>query len=310
MAENGTNSRDVYSSIARHKGLIISISIASAIAGALFYIAGPKKYEAKTEFLLGNPMVGDRTNLYNANDRTFDYFGNEEDVDRIILLSKSDIVQSRVIRGQHLAEAYKIDTTTRKGQMRLERKFDGNLSIMRTEYRAIVLSYVDTDPVRAADVANECVTVLENTYQSIAAKMHEADSTITVLTDTLIKLRDKYGIYDIINPNRYNIMLSGAKTNGHKDFAAGLEAVQNIESLKDQTVSDRAKLTTLLNQYTTGVKNDQLPIVKVITPAKVPVTPKGLGGMLTVLACGLIGCFFGTLILLLRDNYFEKSGKK
>jgi capsular polysaccharide biosynthesis protein len=318
MATSGFSLPDVIQSIRRHKGIIIAVTVISAIAGALFYLAGPKKYEAKTEFILRNPQYSDRINLYNAETRLFDYFANEDDIDRLILMAEADIVQSKVIKNLHLAEAYGIDVSTRKGEQQLERKFGKNFNISRTEYKDLILSYVDVDPERAATVANESERVLEVTfgnyykemrtgmYEAVMEKVKEEDSAIVILTDSLSKMRDQYGIYDIISPARYNLMLGSMKGNGKKDFGKAMELIQNTESIKDEVVAQHTKHLTLVNQYKTGLRAEQLPMLKVVTVAKNPVSPKGIGGLYTLLACAFLGFFFSTSIMLLVDNSYFK----
>jgi uncharacterized protein involved in exopolysaccharide biosynthesis len=264
-------------------------------------------------------LYGDRNNLYNYDTKFIDYFANEDDIDRLILMSEAEIVQSKVIKNLHLAEAYNIDASNRKGEQQLERKFSKNFNITRTEYKDLVLSYVDVDAERAATVANECVRVLEQTfsdyykdmrkgmYESIAEKIHDEDSTINLLTDSLAALRAQYGIYDIISPSRNNLMLSSMKENGKKDFGRGVELIQNVESLKDELVSDRAKQLTLVNQYKTGIRTEQMPMIKVVTVAKNPVSPKGIGGLYTLLASAFLGFFFSAMLMLLVDNSVVKK---
>jgi uncharacterized protein involved in exopolysaccharide biosynthesis len=321
MATPGFSLPEVFGTIRNHRRLIAGVTMITAVAGAIFYLVGPRYYEAKTEFLLRNPMYADRSNLYNAETKLFDYFANEDDVNRAILMAESDIVQDEVIRNMHLPEAYKIDISTPKGNMQMHRRFEKNFNIIRTEYKDLVLSFSDTDPERAATVANECVRILEDKfggyyknmrkdmYQTIALKIKEEDSSINALTDTLSALRRFYGIYDIISPARNNIMLSAMKENGHKDYGRGVEEIQNVESMKDELVFDRAKQTTLVNQYKTAIDQNTLPMTNVVTPARNPVSPKGLGGMLTVILSALLGFFFSTLVLSMNDNYYQRSMK-
>jgi len=322
MATPGFNLPDLIDTVRKHRTLILVISFVSAVAAAIFYLASPRKYEGRTEFLIRNPLFGDRSNLYNSDQKIFDYFADEDDVNRILLLAESDIVRKQVIRNMRLDYIYKADGATRKGQLMVERKYNKNLNVVRTEYKDVVLTYVDTDPERAAGVANEIVRVIDEVYggyykdtrklmyESIADKTREEDSSITALTDTLASLRNRYGIYDIISPARNNIMLSGLKENGHKDFGMGVEEIQNIESMKDQLVYDRAKNKTLENQYLTGSKMDQMHVITVVTPAKNPLDAKGLGGMLTVLVGALLGFFFTTMIMSMSDFYFVKPAKR
>ncbi len=322
MPDHGLRITDVIDSVRKHRTVIGFITFAAAVAGAIFYLAGPKKYEGKTEFFLRNPTYGDRNFIYNMDNRFIDYFGNEDDIDRLMLMSESNIVQAKVIKNMNLAEAYKIDVSSRKGEQTLERRFSKNYNINRTEFKSLVLSYVDEDPERAAAVANECVKVLEHSfgefykdmrkemYESISEKMHEEDSVINMLTDSLTILRNQYKIYDIVSPARFNLMLGTMKDNGTKEFARGVEIIQNVESLKDELVSDRAKHMSIVNQYKTGLRGDQLPLLKVVTVAKNPVSPKGIGGMYTVLACAFLGFFFSTLMMVFADSLKEERKNK
>jgi uncharacterized protein involved in exopolysaccharide biosynthesis len=326
MASSVFNLVEVKESIRQHLGAIITFSIASALIGTIVYLVTPKKYEAKTDFLIRNPLYSDRNYIYNYDTKFLDYFGNEEDANRVIMFAGSDLVQKQVIRNMNLAKVYKLDTTKPKQLLQLERKFDKNLSILRNENKDLLLTYTDTKAERAADVANECVRILEQTYedfygdmrkgmyQSIMNKIVEEDSIIISLTDTLAKLREKYGIYDIISPSRHNLMNGNMKENSHKNYGLGIELVQNIESLKDEIVADRAVKTTLANQYSSSYSSKQnnikLPILKVITYAKPPVTPKGLGGMVTLIVCGLLGFLFSTIFILISDNLFQKTEEK
>lgn len=322
MTNSGLHMGDVVDSIRRHKTVIFIVTVLAAITGAIFYIAGPKKYEGKSEFILRNPIYGDRSNIYSYDTKYLDYFANEDDIDKLVVMAESDMVHDRVIRNLDLAQVYKADPTDPIALDRMMKKFNKNFNITRTENKDMVLTYVDTDPARAAKVTNECVAVLDtafggyfremrrNIYESVMKKGHEEDSTINALTDTLVSLRTEYGIHDIISPSRNNIMLSPMKENGHKDFDRGLELVQNIESVKDQLVGDRARQTTLINQYKTGNDDDQLPMLKVVTYAKTPVSPKGIGGMYTVLAAAFLGIFFSTMFMAFADKYFEKPAGK
>jgi uncharacterized protein involved in exopolysaccharide biosynthesis len=322
MSDNGLHMGDVIDSIRKHRTLIIVVTVLAAISGAIFYLAGPKKFEGKSEFVLRNPLYGDRNNVYNYETKFLDYFANEDDIDRLMVMSESDLIKDKVIKNLNLAAAYGIDASTRKGEEQVAHRFGKSFNIMRTEYKSLQLSFVDVDAERAAKVTNECVAVLDSSfseyykemrrdiYKAIVEKVNEEDSSINALTDTLIAMRAHYGINDIISPSRNNLMLSSMKDNAHADAGRGVELIQNIESLKDQLVVDRAKQMTLVNQYKTGIRNDQMPMLKVLTYAKTPVSPKGLGGMYTMLAAAFLGFFFSTALMCFSDRYFTKPYEK
>jgi uncharacterized protein involved in exopolysaccharide biosynthesis len=116
MSDQGLRITDVIDSIRKHRGIIVVITFVSAVAGAVFYLAGPKKYEGKTEFVVRNPMYADRNYIYNTDTKLIDYFANEDDIDRAMMMAEADIVQGRVIKNMHLAEAFGLDASTRKGE--------------------------------------------------------------------------------------------------------------------------------------------------------------------------------------------------
>ena len=302
--------------IRRNRKFVIAITLVCAVLGAAFYFIKNKKYMAQTEFIVANPSYTDRNNLFSANEMTFiDYFGGDDDIDRVIVIAESDTVVTRIINNMHLADLYKFDLTKPTALERLKEKFKKNFKIKRTEYKDILLSYTDRDASLAADVANECAKVIEQAYrgyytnvrqrafEAIQDKVRQEDSTILVLTDSLANLREKYGIYDIISPARENVIMGNVKSTSVKGFGKGMEQVQNIEALKDQYVTDRAKHTSYLTEFGAGRGSEQLQLTQIITKAKAPVDPSGPGPVLTIVACALLGLFFSCCLVLLLFYY-------
>jgi uncharacterized protein involved in exopolysaccharide biosynthesis len=300
----------VFNALYKRRRFLLVFTIATVLVGLLAYALRPKKYTAETLFILKNPLYADRNNLYNNETKFIDYFASEADIDRMISMGGSDVIHQRLIQDMNLAEAYDYDTTDAKELVALKKKIASRLRLVRTENRDISLQYSDKDPKRAAAVANYLVPLLENGLRqfyngmrmnmrtSIMTKIAEQDSTIDVLTDTLVKLRQQYGINDIISPSRHNIMLSSLKDNGNKDFARGVEVIQNIESVKDEVVSSRARNITLVNQYTTGTSMNELPLTNILKHALPPVKATGIGMVLVLVGSFLAGLFFGSLYIL------------
>ncbi|WP_165836325.1 Wzz/FepE/Etk N-terminal domain-containing protein [Taibaiella soli] len=304
------------------KRLIRNITILTIIIGVILHFLTPKKYEAEVTFMLKNPIYADRNNLYNNETKFIDYFANEEDIDRLITMAQSDSVQNKIIKEMNLVSRYKIDTLDKDASVVLKKTFNNRLRIYRTENRNVVLNFADKNDTLARKIAVRYVGLLDsslrgfynemrvNMHASIVSKIHEQDSTINVLTDTLTRLRDEYGIYDILSPSRYNLMLSSLKTNGKPGFARGVEQIQNIESVKDELVSDRAHNITLANQYTTGTKMNELPLTKIVSITPLPIKATGPGLKLTIVVCALGGLFFSILYALVIAFYRNILSKR
>lgn len=307
---------DIIRTVQKQKRFIILITIAGMALAAVFLVIKKKKYKAEARFFVNNPLYGDRSTLFRATDtRYVDYFGGDDDVDKIMALANSDTVRGRIIRNCQFQEVYKKDINDPKDYAALMTIFSKYFNIKRTEFKDVEVSYVAYDAQTAANVANMTVQVLEETYReyythikndiykSINDQVVKLDSSIEALTDTLASMRDKYGIYSILSPTR-KTMLNGAVASGGKGLGRAIEEIQNIESIKDQLVSDRAHYVSALNEFH-ATTNSAMNFLKVITRALPPVTPAGLGPMLTLVAAGMLSLFFSTLYVLLMA-YFRK----
>ena len=275
-----------------------------------------KKYKAEARFFVNNPLYGDRSTLYRSTDtRYVDYYGGDDDVDKIMALAGSDTVRGRIIRNSQFQTVYNRDINTPEGYAELIAIFKKNFNIKRTEFKDMEVSYVAYDPQTAANVANMSVKVLEETFrayytnvkysihQSISDQVVKLDSSIASLTDTLASLRDKYGIYSIISPARQNVIMSDTRGGG-KGYGRAIEEIQNVESVKDQLVADRAHYISALNEFESST-NPTMDYLKVITRAVPPVDPAGLGPVLTVIAAALLSFFFATIYALIMA-YFRR----
>ena len=129
------------------------------------------------------------------------------------------------------------------------------------------------------------------------------DSAINTLTDTLSNLRDKYGVYGIISPTRQNVQ-GGEIKGGGKGFGRGIEEIQNIESIKDQLVNDRAHYISLMNEYATA-SGQSMDYLKMITRATPPTSATGPALRMVLIVAGGLGLFFSVIFVLMTD-YFKK----
>ena len=301
--------------LSRKRRLIILITVLSGLAGFFGVFLRTKKYEAKAEFFLKNPFYADRNFLYNSDARYINYFADDDDVKRLSVLVMSDSIQRTLINEMNLAEANKVDTTDVEAYARFKKSFSNSIKVERTDNKSVALTYLDKDAKRAANVANRAVKLLEQSlqyfysetrikmYEAVLRKIQEEDVMIATLTDSLVNLRNKYGIFDIISPARYNIMLSSMKSNGNPEFARGLELVQNIESLKDEMVTVRARNLSLSEQYSTGTAVNELPLIYSVKSAVLPVVPEGPGKVMTSAVAVVIGFFFICLLVLITGYY-------
>ncbi len=291
------------------------LTVSSLLVGLSVFFLLPARYSAEVVFILKNPLYSDRNYLFNNETKFIDYFASDDDVDRLMTMCRSDSVQDKVISTFDLAEKYDYDITEPKQVVKLHKFFNKNLNIYRTDGKNVVLSYTDKDMKRALAIAKMSlkeseqalrkfyVNMRNDMYQSVMNKVKEEDSMVRLLTDSLSVLRTKYGIYDIISPSRYNIMLSSFKENGREDYGRGIEEIQNLESVKDEIVTDKARHITLANQYATGNSFNEMPLTDIVNVSRLPLKPKGLGIVGVIAICIFSGVFFSILYILSMDFY-------
>lgn len=306
---------DVTQTLRNNRKTILIVSVITAVLGATFYLLSQREYKAIGGFIMTNPLYTDRNNLFQESGIQFvDYFAGDDDVDRLMSLVESDTIKYVVADKLNLWAHYKLDASKPKDVKKLLDTYKDNYKVIRSEYNACEVSYIDTEPATAAEVVNTTMKTIESLFRgyyvgqrakmivSLEGKIGEMDSSIAAMTDTLASLRDRYKIYDIINPARQNLIASTTHGGG-AGYGLAMEQVQNISSLKDQLVSDRARYTSRLNEYKTTSKTDNIPLLHITTTARPPVKPKPPGLILTILSSGLIGLFFSSIYLLIRTYY-------
>lgn len=299
--------------IYKHKRLIIVFALVSFALGITARLLKPREYKAETFFILKNHLYADKTYLYSKDMRYINYYGSEDDIERLVALVESDTIQNTLIKELYLMKHYKVDSTSDKEIRLLKKTIAKNVKIMRTPQKSASLSYTDKNPEMAAQIANRYLQVLEYTLRtnynsvrkdvrhSLKDKVAQEDMVIAQLTDSLATMRKYYGIYQIINPARGNMVLNGnIENNGHPEFAKGLELIQNLESIKDQAVTDRAEHISLLNQYVTGEKADDLSLIQLIKVAEPPLKPSDMGVIATSVISLILGAAFGVMYALLQ----------
>lgn len=295
--------------VQRNLKLILAVTVAAALIGGIGNKLKDKEYQAESEVYLLNPLFGDRNHIFRQADEIHfvDYFGTEGDVDRVMTMIASKDVEDSVVKYMGLYKAYGLDASKPADRVKMTQRYRGEFESKRTENSSIMTSYTDTDPARSAGVLDAIVKITDyklrqyiaavkhNSMQSVDRKIQQIDLEITKYTDSLVKLREQYGIYDIISPVRKGMTPSSV---GHNNSARGIEEVQNVEAVKDQLVISRAELATIANGLDANTADEIQLLYNVSTPSA-PDKPHGLGTILTTLACGLVAFFFCVLLFSL-----------
>jgi len=89
-------------------------------------------------------------------------FGDEEATEQLIQTLYSEDIRFKIIEKYDLFNHYKINSDSDYPMTELHEEFTDNIKFKRTEYQAVEIEVMDTDPVMAADIANEIASLLDS----------------------------------------------------------------------------------------------------------------------------------------------------
>ena len=167
-------------------------------------------------------------------------FGEEEQAEQMLQILNSNKIRDRIVSKFNLFEHYGIGTDSRYKYTRLIREYDNNVSFRRTEYMAVKISVMDTDPQMAADIANTIAELLDSTktemqreramqaFLIVEKEYIDLQKDIAGIVDSL-KVIGKLGVNDYESQSEViNQQLAIALRNGDMNAVRALEGRLNV----------------------------------------------------------------------------------
>ena len=94
-------------------------------------------------------------------------FGEEEETEQLMQILQSDEIKAKIIQKYDLVNHYKIDSSSKYYKTDLLNEYYSNISIRKTEFQAVEIIALDTDPKYAALIANDIADLLDSVYNKI-----------------------------------------------------------------------------------------------------------------------------------------------
>lgn len=319
---------DIVQLVGRRLRFILIIALIGGVLGLVAGLLRKKQYTATSEFFVSSPFFSDRNNIFHTSNQTaafVGYFGGDEDIDRIIGISNTTTFLREVGLRSRLDSFYSLKQDKPADMEKLQGIVKSGMNLKRNEYGLLQLSFTMQSPEVAASAADTAVSILDEIYTGfhtdlrgnvmgeLQHKIQEADSAIASLTDTLGRLRDQYGIYEILSPARQNLIVSNSGSgNKAAGYGHALEQVQNIEAVKDQLVTDRARYESIINEYNTTGNAPAIHMIRVISQAKTPLKPSSPGPVVLAVLCAVIGGALAMLWVILYPftTSFDGRGRQ
>lgn len=163
-------SMDIIRFMFKHKWPIITVTVIAAIASIIVsytitpkfkssVILFPKKQVAVSHALTNAELIDPEDHIMN--------FGDEEETEQLIQTLYSEEIRFAIIEKFDLLNHYQIDSEGEYPMTRLHQEITDNIRFRKTEYQAVEIDVMDTDPQIAADIANEIASLLDQTLNKM-----------------------------------------------------------------------------------------------------------------------------------------------
>jgi len=190
------------------KEIIYTCAAAAVLSIIVAALILPEYYKSSTTFYAASTDLASPERIFGEANDAMEYYGEAEDIDRVITIAESNEVTEFMIEKFNLYERYDIDSTKLKAPYYVRLKLADMYNLKQTKFDAIVLSVEDKDPKVAAEMAttarNKTSEILSrlikesqnevlNTYRG---SISEGEKNIVVVNDSLQRTRDRFKVYN------------------------------------------------------------------------------------------------------------------
>jgi len=161
---------DIIRFIFKHKWPIITITVIAAIASIIISLVITPKFKSSVIFYPKTQVAASHalttSELIDPDDHIMN-FGDEEATEQLIQTLYSEDIRFKIIDKFDLMHHYQIDAAGEYPMTKLHEEYSDNIRFKRTEYMAVEIEVMDTDPQIAADIANTIAALLDSTLNKM-----------------------------------------------------------------------------------------------------------------------------------------------
>ena len=154
MEKNTDNLLGVLKTLFKWKKQIFLVCLIAGIGSVIISLLLPVYFQATTVFLAASPDQAKPELIFGSGTLEGEYYGNENDIDRILTIAESSELFDFLIDTFNLYQHYKIDSTANRAPYRVKKKLAKLYDVAKTKRDAIELSVEDQDKELAAAIAN------------------------------------------------------------------------------------------------------------------------------------------------------------
>jgi len=162
----------------RWKSIVVFVTVSMVIATAILFFS-PKQYQSATIIVPGNPLLADKSRLFNQNIQSlYGILGNGDDVETISGIITLDTTYYQLIDTFKLVDYYTIKAETyaakRKAALKRLKK---DLEVVKQEDRQLKISIFTKEAGLSAAIVNKAVAIAEQQLQNIWKQNYQQNIT-------------------------------------------------------------------------------------------------------------------------------------
>lgn len=195
--------------------------------------------------------------------------GESEQTEQMLQVLNSNRIRDKVIERYHLMEHYQIKPTDKYPYTKLNKLYENRIKFRRTEYNAVKITVLDTDPKLASQMANDIAELFDTTMndmqREVAVKAFQLVETeykalcdeMAALEDSLNTLR-RLGVFDYesqveMMSQQLAIELGKGNTQGVKNIQEQLDILAQYGgayyAISEKLDHDRLQLSLFKTKY-------------------------------------------------------------
>lgn len=250
--------------------------------------------------------------------------GEDEEVEQLLQVLKSNEIRSRIIKKYDLMNHYEIDTTQKYKKTALDKEFDENIAFLPTKFMSVRIKVLDKNPQIAADIANDIANLIDTVMNNmrkeralealnlVKLEYNALRNDILKQQDSLSVIRSK-GVIDyesqaqVLSKSYAEAVMSG-KTNVAKKIQQKLDTLAKYGgayvSIRDYLEVQQEYLSNLKSKYAEAVVDatQNLPNKYVVNKAYAAEKKSYPIRWLIVVLSTLSTFLFSIFMLILVDN--------
>lgn len=209
--ENRDNLLGVFQTVYRWRKTIRNVCVLAVAGSIVISLFLNNYYQATTIFYPASPELANPELMFGNTGQVTNYYGTDRDLDRLAEIAASNELEDFMVAHFNLYAQYDIDSTSKLGPHKVHKRFRALYNVQKNKNDAVELSIEDTDPKRAAEMANtarEKVNAIgqrltkESQAKLLAAfedNIGRKKAELELLGDSLRRTQEFFGIYDPVS---------------------------------------------------------------------------------------------------------------